>query len=102
MNKVTIGSVVTIIEDKAFKNCTDLKSVTIPSKVTKIDKQAFYGCKNLKSITIKSTKLKTVGKDAFKKINSKATIKVPKNKLKNYSKLLKTAGIGNKVKIKKY
>lgn len=101
LTKVTIGSAVTTIEDKAFKNCTALKSVTIPNKVKKIDKQAFYGCKKIKTITIKSTKLKTVGKDAFKKINSKATIKVPKSKLKSYKKLLKNKGQGSKVKIVK-
>jgi len=101
LSNVTIGSAVTTIDDKAFKNCTALKSITIPSKVTKIDKQAFYGCKNLKTITIKSTKLKTVGKEAFKKINSKATIKVPKSKLKSYQKLLKGKGQGSKVKIVK-
>ncbi|MBQ6843787.1 MAG: leucine-rich repeat protein [Agathobacter sp.] len=74
----------------------------VPSKVTKIDKQAFYGCKKLKTITIKSTKLKTVGKNALKGINSKATIKVPKSKLSAYKKLLKGKGQGSKVKIVKY
>ena len=98
LSTVTIGSAVTTIDDKAFKNCTALKSITIPSKVTKIDKQAFYGCKNLKTITIKSKKLKTVGKEAFKKINSKATIKVPKSMLKFYKRLLKGKGQGSKVK----
>ncbi|MBQ6845240.1 MAG: leucine-rich repeat protein [Agathobacter sp.] len=101
LSKVTLCSAVTTIEDKAFKNCVALKSITIPSKVAKIDKQAFYGCKNLKTITIKSTKLKTVGKESFKKIYAKATIKVPKAKLKSYQKLLKKAGLGSKVKIKK-
>lgn len=102
LSKVTIGSAVTTIEDKAFKNCVALTSIIIPSKVTKIDKQAFYGCKKLKTITIKSTKLKTVGQEALKGINSKATIKVPKSKLSAYKKLLKGKGQGSKVKIAKY
>ena len=102
LSKVTIGSAVTTIEDKAFKNCVALTSIIIPSKVTKIDKQAFYGCKKLKTITIKSTKLKTVGKEALKGINSKATIKVPKSKLSAYKKLFKGKGQGSKVKIAKY
>ncbi|MBQ6843764.1 MAG: leucine-rich repeat domain-containing protein [Agathobacter sp.] len=101
LSKVTIGSAVTTIDDKAFKNCTALKSITIPSKVTKIDKEAFYGCKNLKTITIKSTKMKTVGKNALKGIYAKATIKVPSSKLKSYKNLLKNKGQGTKVKIVK-
>jgi hypothetical protein len=66
-----------------------------------MDKQAFYGCKNLKTITIKSIGLKTVGKEAFKGINAKATIKVPAKKLSSYKKLLKGKGQGSKVKIVK-
>ena len=56
-------------------------------------------------MTIKTAKLKskTVGKNAFAKINAKAKIKVPKSKLKSYKKLLKSKGIkGKKQKIKKY
>jgi len=101
LNKVTLNSALTKIEDKAFKNCTSLKSITIPKKVSKIDKQAFYGCKKLKTITVKSTKLKTVGTDVFKKINSNATIKVTSKKYKSYKKLLNDKGQGSKVKITK-
>ena len=77
--------------------------ITIPSKVKKIGKQAFYGCKKLKTITIETVKLtgKNVGSKAFKGIDSKATIKVPKKKLTSYKKLLKAAGVDEKVKIKK-
>ena len=91
------------IGDKAFYKCTALTKVTIPSKVNKIGKQAFYGCKNLKNITIKTTKLTSnkVGSKAFKNISSKATIKVPKSKLKAYKKLLKAKGVSSKAKIKK-
>jgi hypothetical protein len=101
LSKVTSGGEVTTIDDKAFKNCTALKSITVPGKVTKIDTQAFYGCKNLKTITINSTKLKSVGKNAWKGIYSKATIKVPSSKLKYYTTLLKNKGQGSKVKIVK-
>ena len=103
ITKVTIGSNVTTIGKKAFYKCTSLTKITIPSKVKKIGKQAFYGCKKLKTITIKTTKLtsKNVGSKAFKGIHAKATIKVPKSKLKNYKKLLKARGVGKKAKIKK-
>ena len=69
-----------------------IKKVSIPSKVQKIGKNAFYGCSGLKYLTVKTKKLtsKTVGKGAFKKLNKKAKIKVPKSKLKLYAKILKS------------
>ena len=103
LRSVTLPSKLSKIDEKAFYKCTNLKSITIPSKVKKIGKNAFNGCKNLKSITIKTTKLtkKSVGSNAFKGINSKATIKVPKKKLKSYKSLLKAKGVSSKAKIKK-
>lgn len=103
IKKITIGKNVTTIGEKAFYNCTALTKITIPSKVNKIGKRAFYGCKKLKNITIKTTKLtkKNVGSKAFKGISTKAVIKVPKKKLKNYKSLLKAKGVSSKAKIKK-
>ena len=94
---------VTQIADNAFENNKKITKVTISSKVKKIGKQAFYGCKKLKSITIKTTKLnsKNVGSKAFKGIYAKATIKVPKSKVKVYKNLLKAKGCGSKVTISK-
>ncbi len=102
LKSVTIGKNVTDIEAKAFYKCTALTKITIPSKITKIGKQAFGGCKKLKSITIKTKKLtsKKIGSNAFKGIYSKATIKVPKSKLKVYKKLLRARGVGAKANIK--
>ena len=37
-----------------------------------------------------------MGTKAFGKVNKKATVKVPKSKVKNYSKLLKKAGLKGK------
>ena len=103
LKTVTVGTNVTTISDKAFYKCTALTKITIPSKVNKIGKSAFYGCKKLKTITIKTTKLtkKKVGSKAFQGIYSKATIKVPKSKLKTYKTMLKSRGVGTKAKIKK-
>lgn len=102
LKKVTIGSNVTMLGVRSFYKCTALKKITIPSKVKSIGKQAFYGCKNLKKITIKTKKLKntTVGSKAWKGIHPKATITVPKSKLKAYKKLLRESGAGKKIKVK--
>ncbi len=93
---------VTAISDKAFKNNKKLKKIIIGKNVRKIGKNAFYGCKNIKKMTIKSTILTSVGKNAIKGINKKATIKVPKKKFKQYKKLFKSkTGYKNTMKIKK-
>ena len=69
----------------------------------KIGAKAFYKCSKLKTITVKTSKLtcKTVGANAFNGIYAKATIKVPKAKLKAYSTLLKKKGVWKKVTITK-
>lgn len=102
LKNVTIGKNVASIGAKAFYKCTSLTKITIPVKVTTIGKQAFSGCMRLKNITIKANKLttKTVGVKAFKGINAKAVIKVPRAKVKTYKKLLKAKGLGAKAKIK--
>ena len=121
-SKVQIGDVITefgsiyIITGNntaAYKECVkkNKKSITIPAsikvrgtiyKITEIKPNAFKGCKKLKKITIKTTKLKTVGKNAFKGINKKAVFRVPKKKYKKYKKLFKSkTGYKKTMKIKK-
>ena len=52
-------------------------------------------------VTIKSLKLKSIGKNAFKGINNKVTIKVPDIKVKVYKKIIKSKGAGKNKKVKK-
>ena len=97
---------VTSIAAGALKNNKKVAKVTVGSNVKIIGKQAFFGCKNLKSIIIKSKKLteKSIGAKAFSKAGSsnykKLIVKAPKNKIKEYQKLLKKKGLNSKVKIK--
>ncbi|MBE5870244.1 MAG: hypothetical protein E7294_03135 [Lachnospiraceae bacterium] len=100
LKKVTIPVGITAVGKNAFGGCTALKSITIPEGVTTIGANAFKGNKSLKKIVIKSTVLKKVGKNAFKGIYKKATIKVPKKQKKAYQKLLKKKGQASGVKIK--
>lgn len=111
--KVTIPDTVTIngftykvtkIESKAFKGAKKLKTVTIGANVTEIGKSAFQDAKALKTLTIKSKNLKKIGSKAFLKAGSsnykKLTVKVPKAKKKEYTKLLQKAKLSKKAKIK--
>ncbi len=91
---------VTSVAANAFKDNKKLASVTVGANVTAIGSKAFYGCKSLKKITVKSTKLKSVGKNALKGIHKKAVVKVPKSKLAKYKKLFKGKGQKKTVKIK--
>ena len=101
LKSVTIGSNVTSIGAKAYSGCVSIKKITIPAKVKEIGASAFLGDKKLKTVTIKTTKLSTkkVGKNAFKGISAKATIKVPKKVLKAYKKWLIKKGVPRKAKI---
>ena len=94
---------VTAINAKAFQNCKKLKSVTIGKNVKTIGKNAFGNCKKLRKITIKTSKLtkSSVKANAFKGVNKKVSVKVPKKKLKAYKKFLRKKGLGKKAKIRK-
>ena len=102
LQTVTIGKKVTTIGEKAFYKNTSLKKIVIPASVKKIGAKAFYGCKKIKTVTIKTNKLtaKKVGSQAFKGINKKVGVKVPKKQKKAYTAWLRKRGIAKTAKIK--
>ena len=100
IKSINLGYGVKIIGDNAFKKCSNLTNISLGKNVISIGKQTFCYCKNLRKINIQSSKLKKVGKNAFYRIHSNATIKVPKKKIKEYKKLLKNKGQNKKVVIR--
>ena len=107
-SNITIPNTVTIdglsykvisISKNAFKNNKKIKKIIIGKNIKSIGTNAFYGCKNLKNIIVQSTQIKTIGKNTFKGIYPKAKIKVPKSKLKSYTKLFNKKGQKDTVKI---
>ena len=92
---VTLAATKKSKSDSKFTSCKITDTVKIGGKtfkVTAIGDNAFKGYKKLKTIT----------KDAVKNIHKKATIKVPKDKIKEYKKLFnKKTGFTSKMKIKK-
>ena len=87
---VTLAATKKSKSDKKFTSCKIADTVKIGGKtfkVTAIGDDAFKGYKKLKTITIESKNIESVGKNAVKNIHKEATIKVPKNKVKEYKKL---------------
>jgi hypothetical protein len=82
---------VTSIGAKAFNGSKKLTKVTVGANIKKISNNAFFKCKSLKTVTIKSVLLtkKTANKKAFKGVNKKMVIKVPKKVKKAYVKIFK-------------
>ncbi|MBO5303534.1 MAG: leucine-rich repeat protein [Lachnospiraceae bacterium] len=102
-NTVKIKNVtckVVAISAGAFSNMKKLTKVTIPKNVTKVGAKAFYKDAKLKKVIFKSTKPKSIGKNAFKGIAKKATIDVPNKQKNKYKKLLKSAKTPSSVKVK--
>lgn len=88
--------VVSIGQGAFASSCNTLKKVSIGKNVVGIADYAFRYCSKLKTITIKTTHLtkENVKAGAFYKINSKAVITVPKQKLTEYKKILTAKNVG--------
>lgn len=103
VTSVTLANSITSVGKNAFKGCSALKSVSIGNKLSSIGATAFSGCGKLKTLTIKSAKLTKgkIGSKAFSGVYSKATVKVPKSKIKAYKKLFQSKGLSKKATFKK-
>lgn len=105
---ITISDAVTIMGEKylvtevkngAFQRNDKIKKIIFGRNITKIESLSFSYYNQIRSIEIKSTKLKSVNKEAISCLSEKAVIKVPKSKLAAYKRLLKGKGQSSKVKI---
>ena len=64
------------IGDRAFGDCTALRTVNLPSTVTKLGNGSFYGCVNLKEVRLNEG-LKVIGDDAFASCRSLQHVTIP-------------------------
>lgn len=75
---------VTMVGDRAFRDCTSLKKITFLGNVKTIGIGAFYGAKNLTTVNLPST-VTFIRKNAFNRCSSLRRINLPSG--------LKTIGI---------
>ena len=70
------GFPVTVVGDRAFKDCSSVTSVTIPDGVTSIGSMAFYRCSELTSISIPDS-VTGIGDEAFSHCFFLKSISIP-------------------------
>lgn len=102
--KVTINGIsysVTSVCERAFRSNKRVKKVSLGSRVDKIGKEAFANCRNIKVLYIYSPRLKAsdIGENAFKGINKRVKISVPKAKMKEYKELFLEKGLSKQTSV---
>jgi hypothetical protein len=97
IKSIDFGKNITTIGFHAVMSCEQLEEITIGENVTTLGTFIDEGCENLKTITVKSTKLNAENcgdyagsryREPFANVSKKETIKVPKDKLSAYKKIL--------------
>lgn len=74
---------ITGIAGNTFKDCAYLNYVNIAGDVKTIEKQAFFNCKQLTTVDMsRSTKLETIGNNAFECCESLSSVQLPLSSLK--------------------
>lgn len=102
--KVTIDGIsysVTSVCERAFRSNKKVTKVSLGSRVDKIGKEAFANCRNIKVLYIYSPRLKAsdIGENAFKGINKRVKISVPKAKMKEYKELFLEKGLSKQTSV---
>ena len=76
IKSITLPDSVTFIGDNAFARCTSLTSISIPNSVISIRQSAFFFCTSLTSVTIPDS-VTEIGEYAFSICTSLTTVTIP-------------------------
>ena len=103
MTSAKIGNNVRTIGAYAFSKNTSLKATTIGKNVKSIGAKTYYDDRKLVTVRINSTKLKSVGANAFDKLANKPTfyIKGSSKWFKKVKKMIQKSGVPKGAKFKR-
>ena len=76
ITEMTIPSTVSVIEDKAFRNCTALREINTPQPLSTISDYAFEGCSSLESYSLQAS-ISKLGEGCFRNCTSLASVTFP-------------------------
>ena len=76
ITKMTIPSTVSIIEEKAFRNCTALREINTPQPLSTIGDYAFEGCSSLESYGLQAS-ISKLGEGCFRNCTSLTSVTFP-------------------------
>ena len=76
ITKMTIPSTVSIIEEKAFRNCTALREINTPQPLSTIGDYAFEGCSSLENYSLQAS-ISKLGEGCFRNCTSLASVTFP-------------------------
>ena len=76
ITEVVIPECITIIGEKAFRDCENLVHVVFPQGLRKIENKAFYKCKALQDVSFPES-LEHIGNDAFYQCKSIRHLVIP-------------------------
>lgn len=92
---------VTIIGERAFSGCTDIRMVSIPSTVTTIGSYAFYGCTGINDPVVIGENVTRVGLSAFYGCSQLPAVVFKARRCEFMGGSLATSAFGNCGRLKK-
>ena len=76
ITEMTIPSTVSVIEEKAFRNCTALREINTPQPLSSIGDYAFEGCSSLESYDLQAS-ISKLGEGCFRNCTSLTSVTFP-------------------------
>lgn len=76
ITEMTIPSTISVIEEKAFRNCTALREINTPQPLSTIGDYAFEGCSSLESYSLQAS-ISKLGEGCFRNCTSLTSLTFP-------------------------
>ena len=76
ITEITIPSTVSVIEEKAFRNCTALREINTPQPLSSIGDYAFEGCSSIESYDLQAS-ISKLGEGCFRNCTSLTSVTFP-------------------------